>query len=458
MKILIKFRKSIMFLIKSMIIAALSFCFVQVWVTHYTDALYYQKGNYLVVFSFAFLLIVFSSLFGAFYIGIYRTHEIIYSFSLAVLFTNFFMYLELSLIARYLINPIHLGLNTIIQLIIVFIGSYCANTIYFKLYAARRLLAIFGDDQTGFKLIKKMSEIPDRFRIEQGVNINSKSVDEIKQMIDKFEGVLICDIDKNVEKEILSYCYAKNKRTYLLPSITDIIINNSNEIQISDTPVLMCHNKGLSTEQKILKRAMDIIISASLLIITLPITLITALCVKLYDGGPIFYTQNRVTQNGKIFNILKFRSMIVDADKDGAFKTEANDKRITKVGKIIRPLRIDELPQLINVLLGDMSMVGPRPERVQNVYEYSLQYPEFDLRHRVKAGVTGFAQIYGKYNTSPKDKLNMDLFYIETYSPLLDIKLLILTLKILFLRESTEGFESSSNDNIRKSKSIRPKK
>lgn len=455
MKFLIKFRKSVMLLVKAMIIAAVTFLFIDIWVNHYPDAMLYRNGNYLIIFSFVLMFGIFSSNFGALKIGIYRIHEIIYYFSISLIFTNLFTYLELSLIARYLLNPIPLLLGTVFQIILVSIGSYCANTVYFMLYKARRMLAVFGNDE-GFKLINKMGAIPLRFKIEQGVNANTTAIEEIKRLIDKYECVIICNVDKNIQQEIFLYCYTNQKRTYLLPSITDIIINNSYEIQISDTPVLMSRNRGLNTEQRITKRLMDIIISSLLLIITLPIMIITAFAVKFCDGGPILFKQNRVTQNGRIFNILKFRSMIVDADKNGSNTTEDGDKRITKIGKLIRPLRIDELPQLINVLKGDMSMVGPRPERVENVYEYSSHYPEFDLRHRVKAGITGFAQIYGKYNTSPKDKLNMDLFYIETYSPLQDIKLLTLTLKTVFTKSSTEGFESDSESSP-KSKSIKIK-
>ena len=258
--------------------------------------------------------------------------------------------------------------------------------------------------------------------------------------------MLICDLDKNMQKEIMSYCYTNEKRTYLLPDITDIIINNSYEIQISDTPVLMSRNRGLTPEQRFIKRAMDIVISLIGIILSSPFMLICMIAIKLDDGGPIFYKQNRITENGRIFNILKFRSMRTDAEKDGAKKAVNDDDRITRVGKIIRACRVDELPQLFNILKGDMSMVGPRPERIENVYEYTTAYPEFALRHRVKAGLTGYAQLYGKYNTSPEDKLNMDLIYIETYSLLQDLKLLILTVKVLFMKESTEGFEEKSEE------------
>lgn len=446
---LINFRKTVMRLIKILIIASITFSFIQTWVTNYTSSLFSRNGNYVVIFSFVFILFIFCSLYGAFKIGIYRIHELIYSFSLSILLTNFLMYLELSLIAREMVAVPPLLINVIFQIIIAFIGCACANTVYFKLYPARRLVAVFGDDATGFKLINRMSHIPERFKIERGINANSTSIEDIKKAIFPYDGVIICDIDKNIEKQIYAYCYANQKRIYMLPAITDIIINHSYEIQIGDTPVIMSRNRGLTTEQLILKRVMDIIISALALLITSPFMLIAAIAIKLDDGGPIFFKQNRITKDGKIFNVLKFRSMIVDADKDGAKKAEVGDNRITKVGKVIRACRLDELPQLINVLKGDMSLVGPRPERIENVYEYSNAYPEFELRHKVKGGITGYAQLYGKYNTSPKDKLNMDLIYIETYSIIQDIKLLILTIKILFMKESTEGFDASANANVK---------
>ncbi len=454
MKILIKLRKTVMFCVKVMIIIAVTAGFVEMWSRNYVETLFSNKGNYVVILSFVLLFTVFSSLYNAFKIGIYRVHEIIYSFSLSVIFTNVIMYFELCLIARRLLPPVPMIVGAIYQILVVAICSACGNLIYFKLYSARRMVALFGDDVCGFDLIKKIGRIPERFSIECGLNANTTDMETIKHNIDKYEAVVICDVDKSRQKEIISYCYTNSKRTYLLPDITDIIINNSYAIQISDTPLLMSRNRGLTLEQRIAKRIMDIIISAIGILIASPFMLICAIAIKLDDGGPVLFKQNRVTKDSKIFNILKFRSMIVDADKDGAKKATDNDDRITRVGKIIRACRMDELPQLINILKGDMSVVGPRPERIENVYEYTSAYPEFDLRHRVKAGLTGFAQLYGKYNTSPADKLNMDLMYIETYSLLQDLKLLVLTIKILFMKESTEGFDESANKNAKASQSL----
>ncbi|MBR0466555.1 MAG: exopolysaccharide biosynthesis polyprenyl glycosylphosphotransferase [Clostridia bacterium] len=446
MSLLLKFKKTIMLFVKVLIVLSVTAGFIEIWTSNYVESIFSNKGNYVVILSYVLLFIVFSSLYGAFKIGIYRIHEIIYSFSLAVLFTNIIMYLELSLIAREIVSPFPMIYGTFYQVVVVAVCSYCANVIYFKIHPARRVLSIFNRKTAGFDLVLKMSHIAERFVIEAGVNVDDTGMEEIKHLIDKYEAVVICGIDKNLQKEIISYCYTKSKRSYLLPDITDIIINNSYNVQMGDTPVLMSRNRGMTVEQMATKRLFDIIFSLLFIIITLPFSIACAIAIKLDDGGPVFYKQNRVTKDGKIFNIIKFRSMIVEAEAKGAQKAVNDDDRITKVGKVIRACRLDELPQLLNILKGDMTFVGPRPERIENVYEYSNIYPEFELRHKVKAGLTGFAQIYGKYNTSPEDKLHMDLIYIETYSTLLDLKLIVLTFKILFMKESTEGFSEKANE------------
>ena len=166
----------------------------------------------------------------------------------------------------------------------------------------------------------------------------------------------------------------------------------------------------------------------------------TALAIKLQDGGPAVYKQKRLTIEGRKFYVYKFRSMRVDAEKDGVARLACDgDSRVTPVGQFIRKVRLDELPQLFNILKGDMSIVGPRPERPEIARQYEAEIPEFRYRLRVKAGLTGYAQIFGKYNTTPYDKLKLDLHYIQNYSLMLDVKLIIQTVKILFMRESTEG-------------------
>lgn len=211
-------------------------------------------------------------------------------------------------------------------------------------------------------------------------------------------------------------------------------------MNLFDSPLLLSKNDGLQIEQKIVKRLLDIAISAVGLLITSPLFLLIAISIKCTDRGPVFYKQKRLTQGGKEFKIYKFRTMIQDAEKGGrAVLARDEDDRILPVGKILRRLRLDELPQLWNILKGDMSMVGPRPERPELMAEIVEEIPEFVYRLKVKAGLTGYAQVYGKYNTTAYDKLKLDLTYIRNYSIFLDLKLILMTPKVMFLKESTEG-------------------
>ena len=444
MDILTKFRKSIMLGFKVIFVLSITFVFIECWQRYYVEALFSNKGNYVVVFSFLVILLAFSNLYGGLKIGVLRLREVIYSFSLSVIFTNFVMYLELSLIARTLLNPLALIGFLAIQLLIVLFGCYAMNSAYYAIYRTHHILAIVhpGYDETN--IVAKMSKIKARYSIDKIITTDIGE-EAILEAVSKYEAILLGDMEKSLQNNILKYCYKERKRIYLSPSSNDIIINNSYQSQIFDTPILICRNRGLSIEQEIIKRAMDLIVSIIGLLIASPFMIAIAIAIKCYDKGPVFFKQNRVTKDGKIFNVLKFRSMIVDADKVALRKATTDDDRITPIGKIIRPLRLDELPQLLNILKGDMSLVGPRPERTENVFEYTQKFPEFDLRHRVKGGLTGYAQIYGKYNTSPQNKLNMDLIYIEKYSIFLDIKLIIMTIKILFMRESTEGFSNEAS-------------
>lgn len=229
----------------------------------------------------------------------------------------------------------------------------------------------------------------------------------------------------------------------MTPKISDILIRSSECLHLFDTPLLLSRNSGLTFEERFVKRMMDIIISVIVLVIFSPAMLIIAILIKLYDGGPVFFKQKRCTKEGKVFEIHKFRSMIVDAEKEGiSIPATDKDPRITPIGSFIRMTRLDELPQMLDILAGNMSIVGPRPERIEHVEKYAEEIPEFAYRLKVKGGLTGYAQIYGKYNTTPYDKLRLDLMYVQNYSILLDLKLIIMTLKIIFMKDSTEGFDS----------------
>ena len=299
------------------------------------------------------------------------------------------------------------------------------------------MLQIYGEHKNTLQY--KMNLRRDQYSINGQISCN-ESVKKIAAEIEKYDAVLINDVSSEKRNKILKLCFEMNKRVYFTPKISDIFVKSAEELNMFDTPLFVCHNEERSYVYYFFKRTFDIIISLIGIVITSPIMLITAVAIHFYDRGPVFYCQTRCTIDSREFQIRKFRSMIVDAEKNGSpVLAKKQDSRITPVGRFIRATRIDELPQFFNILRGDMSIVGPRPERPEMIKKYKEQIPEFSYRTKMKAGLTGYAQIYGKYNTSPYDKLKLDLMYINRASLLLDFRLILLTVKVIFLKESTEG-------------------
>ena len=304
-------------------------------------------------------------------------------------------------------------------------------------------MMVYGTD-SALELEEKMAMRGDKYQITEVISVE-EGFEVICEKAKKHQAVLLNDVPAQIRNDILKFCYTNAIRLYTTPKLSDIIISGAEKITTFDTPLVLVKGTGLTFEQRILKRTMDVALCSIAMIAAAPIMLIVAVAIKLEDGGPVFFKQERVTIDGKRFDILKFRSMIVDAEKFGeVIPATDKDPRITKVGNVIRATRIDELPQIINILKGEMSIVGPRPERVEHVEKYQAAIPEFVYRTKVKGGLTGYAQIYGKYNTTPYDKLRLDLTYIEEYSILLDIKLILMTLQIMLRKESTEGFKTKN--------------
>ncbi len=404
---------------------------------------FYQKGNLLIIFIYTVLLFVFSKLYGGYKIGTLRITEIVYSQIIAIVLSNMIVYAEICLVGRNLMWAPPIFVLTVCQSSFSAIWVFLSNLVYFRLFPPRKMLLIYGTSQ-GDRLLKKLKTRSDKYTICEKIS-SEKPMEEIYSQIKKYTAIVLCDVKAGQRNKILKFCYDNSIRAYMTPKISDIIIGNSMSMHIFDTPLFLCLNKGLSVEQRFIKRSLDLILCILLLIATSPLMLITAIAIKLYDGGPVTFSQDRLTYSGKVFRLYKFRSMIVDAEKDGIARlSSVNDSRITPVGKVIRKIRFDELPQLINVLRGDMSFVGPRPERPEIASQYKKDMPEFDFRLKVKAGITGYAQVLGKYNTVPYDKLKLDLMYIESYSVILDIKLILMTLKTLLISESTEGIAENS--------------
>ena len=401
---------------------------------------YYGNGKYVLAGVYAALLFFLVYNYDGFEFGYLKLFDVVVSQWIALLIVNFITFWQLCLIANVVITPVPLLMLTLVELVISLFCVTIYTGIYHHLYVPKNMVMIFGtEDAVGLKF--KMDARTDKYAIKKLIPVEV-GFEKICQQIMEYDAVVISDVHAEIRNDILKFCYEHQIRTYVTPKISDIIIRGARDISLFDTPLLLIRSKGLTVTQRTLKRGLDILLSAIAMIPAAPVMLLVALAIKLEDGGPVFYTQKRATLGGKEFDILKFRSMIVDAEKEGhSIPATGRDPRITKVGHVIRATRIDELPQILNILKGDMSVVGPRPERLEHVREYSKEIPEFSYRLKVKGGLTGYAQIYGKYNTSPYDKLRLDLMYIENYSLMLDIKLILMTIRIMLKRESTEGFE-----------------
>lgn len=410
--------------------------------TFYQDSVYYSVGNWILTLLYCILFVLFAATYGCFRIGVLRLKEIIYSYGLTIVITNVLAYFVMCLIARIILSPVMMIALTLLQIIVGMFLCWVANKIYFKLYPARDCIVICSDAEKDAGIVERFMKLKERYRICMICNENI-GFDELTANISKYSTVILCNKDENLRTKLVAHCFEQNKRLFVVPRMYDIMMNSAHTTQIGDELVYLLKNRGPSTEQLIVKRVVDVVFSLIGLIICSPFMLITALLIKLQDGGKVFFKQERVTRNGEKFMLIKFRSMIEDAEKDGKpHMAEDNDARITKVGKVIRAIRFDETPQFINILKGEMSLVGPRAERVEHVQEYTKQFPEFAYRNKVKAGLTGYAQVYGKYNTPFEEKVKMDMLYIENYSLLLDFRLILFTVKILFMKEPTEGAKS----------------
>lgn len=441
-----RYKRLIMFLASVLVIGLQTLNFSYVWFTEYNfqhviGPLYWRRGNWALIVLYAGVTYVMSKLFGALKVGYMRVLDVIISQILSVICTNVVVYLQLALIGRwkFLTHLEPMLRLTAVNLCVVLVWVVFMRWIYNRVYPPRQVIMIY-DSHNPEKLLKNISSRADKYVISEAVYLG-RGMDYIKVRIPHYQGVIVGDMPSHERNILVKYCFEKDIRCYCSPKISDIMLMSAEKIHMFDTPLLLFRNRGLTVEQQVLKRAFDIVCALVMLVVLSPVMLVIALLVKGYDGGPVFYKQDRLTKDGKVFQVYKFRSMRVDSEKDGARLAMKHDSRVTPVGNVLRNIHFDELPQLLNILKGDMSMVGPRPERPEIAAEYEKEIPEFSYRLKVKAGLTGYAQVYGKYNTTPYDKLKLDLTYIENYSFFLDLQLIATTVKVLFQKENTEGVE-----------------
>ena len=410
----------------------------------------WNRGHILLILIYATLLFLMNKMYGGMKIGYYRNAEVIFSQIFALLAVNVITYFQNSVMSLHLLPVSYSLIMTVLQALAAFIWTVIASYIYKNIFAPRRLLVVHGERPVD-DILQKFASRKDKYTVERCMNISEGIGAVCAEATERYDAVVIWNIDVQTRNEIMKFCYGKNIRVYIMPHISDVILKGSDMLNLFDTPIFLTREYVLTMDQRFFKRIIDLVCAIILAVVASPIMLVTAIAVKLYDGGPVLYKQVRVTRGNKEFKIMKFRSMRVDAEKDGVARLASkNDSRITPIGKFIRKVRIDELPQLFNIIKGDMSFIGPRPERPEIIKQYVEEMPEFAYRTKVKAGLAGYAQVYGKYNTTPYDKLKLDLTYIENYSLWLDIKLMLLTLKILFSAESTEGVDSKQVTALKK--------
>ena len=417
--------------------------FASCWLLYYSRHVVMETGermHTLVIGLFLLLYAVLCRVYDALMISYSRTSELIFSQILAFLISDVALYIVICILTNGIPNIIPGLAVFFIQIIISGFWIFTARSLYFK-YTPPKKSAVIYDSATELESLIEEYGFGQKFDLVASYNVR-KVLDDL-ELLSGMEVVFLRGIHSKHRNVILKYCIANSIQVFVIPRVGDVIMSGATRMHMFHLPVLRVYRYNPNPEYVFAKRFFDIVLSGIGLIITSPIFLVTAIAVK-KDGGPAFYKQKRLTKDGKEFYVLKFRSMRVDAEKDGVARlsTGENDDRITKVGRKIRALRIDELPQLINIFKGDMSIVGPRPERPEIAAQYEKDIPEFRLRLQAKAGLTGYAQVYGKYNTSPYDKLLMDLMYISNPSLWEDLRICFATVKIIFVPESTEGIEA----------------
>ena len=446
-------------LVKLLDVIGVAVPFMLAWNLYYSSQMripYYRMGNILVIFLYVVMYYLISHLYRGYLIHISSISEIVYAQTLSVVLTDFLIYIVMWLLFSRLPNVLYLLLVLTAQIVVIITWAYCSHQWYFHHYPAKRTVIIYDEDQNLDDFLRE-SSMQAHFEIENKICIrdiftqqiadyqedrlhNAAEDPRIRKAVDGAEVVFLYGLHSHDRNQIVKYCIAYDIEAYTIPRIGDVIMAGAEKFHLLHLPILRAGRYNPTPEYLFLKRFFDILLSGIALVLLSPLMIILAIVIR-SDGGTAFYRQKRLTKDGKVFEVLKFRSMKMDAEKDGIARlsTGERDPRITKVGHFIRSCRMDELPQLINILRGDMSIVGPRPERPEIARQYKKFLPEFDLRLQCKCGLTGYAQVYGKYNTTPYDKLLMDLMYIAKPSLAEDLKICLATLKILFMKDSTEG-------------------
>ncbi|MDO5573168.1 MAG: sugar transferase [bacterium] len=454
-EICIKFEKSIILLFEFVMYAAALATFFLMFAIDNPEIATLSRTAAITLSTYVIILFLLTCIYGKYDVGIRKSKQIIFSLALAGIITDLFTYFQLIIMKTNdandrtfkIENLSILFIVMIVQILIYIVMTYFGNAFYFWIKGAESCLIITSDIENAERVAGALDDFKKKYRVMDIVDYRREDLTDRMLAVST---VFLYDVPVDVRTHIIDFCYQNLKNIYFNPQIADILERNSKQVIIDDISFYSSQFHLITYEQRIIKRLMDIFISTVALVITSPVLLVSAVCIKKNDGGSILFRQKRATANGRVFLIYKFRTMKENVDN---YSVTGDDDRVTSVGRFLRKYRIDELPQFYNILKGDMSLVGPRPEMLENVEDYTKEMPEFQYRLRMKAGLTGNAQIIGKYNTSSRDKLMLDLMYIENYSILKDIQLLFQTILVLFnADDSTAAFSANEHQTEQKQK------
>lgn len=428
--------------------------FLIVWLDYYNEYAfdaYHMFGGFISILIYGIIYISLCNLYKAYRFASSEIGETIFSQVLSFGIADLILYVECCLIHNHYINILPGLVTVILQIVgttvlVTFTKQYMINHI-----PSKTTILIYGKEISEIEAEQFKERLLNKYKHLFAIEHMEKEVEAIEDFINRkqdYDVAILYELSGSIRGKYMAHMIEQKKNFYVSPTVEDMMFKGCVPKHLLDTPLMKYDYVYESKDTYWKKRVLDIVFSSIVLLVTAPILVIIALLIKLEDGGPVFFKQKRCTKDMRVFEILKFRSMIVDAEKHGVKPCVEHDDRITKIGHFIRKTRLDEMPQFINILKGDMSIVGPRPERIEHVEQYTKEIPEFAYRMKVLGGLTGYAQIYGKYNTSAYDKLRLDLLYIENQSLVLDLKLILLTIKTMFIPESTEGFEVEKSEEM----------
>lgn len=436
-------RKTLVFLFKLALHVITLLIFIKGFSGHYLGLRFFSRTLAVTMGAFVVFTAWLTSVYGRIDIGQKKSSPLFQTLALNLLITNALTFVALRVMTYHdnfsiSTDLVMLGIVYVIQLIVGRFLIYGANSLYFVNYVPENTVVIDFNSHQVIKVLSYLESHKKQYKIQKVLS----NVDIERISFENIDTLYVLGDNEAFINDLIHQCMHLNINIFYEVNIPYVSLNKQEAVVVDDVLLFQYNTSSMTESQALVKRALDILFSLLGFIVAAPFMLLVALMIKLDDGGPVFFSQERLTINNKVFKIHKFRSMKMNS---GDIPAEKDDDRITRAGKVIRKLRLDELPQLINILKGDMSIVGPRPESVVITEKILETVPEFTYRLKVKAGLTGTAQILGKYNTQPKDKLILDLYYIKNFSILNDLKLMFQTLIVFVKKDSTEGFDNTKD-------------